>query len=133
MDKFPEDFSTISFKKIRESNQKKLTNTVRKTFYDTVIRDDKSGLQESKLIFPKELHNEYRIILCNELLEKFDKIKITFDRDHKYPTFGFTDPLEQTFNSADVFKSYINPPYNNSIVNINERKKLTINAITLYY
>lgn len=78
MDKFPDDFK-VTLKRSRNSTQKELIKTVRKNFYDNIIKDNKNGLILSQLIFPDKLHREYRIQISEELLIRFHKIKITFN------------------------------------------------------
>lgn len=122
MDKFPDDFNTETLNKFRVSKQKTLINTTRKDFYDSVMKDIKNGLQSSRLEFPKTLHRQYRITLCDELLLKFHKIKVTFDIND--PSICGSHPLEKMFYGYDdeFLSEYVST-----------HKKINITSVTIDY
>lgn len=125
MDKFPDDFNTETLKKIRESKQKTLVNTIRKNFYDSVMKDSRNGLQSSRLEFPETLHRQYRIKLCEELLLKFHKIKVTFDVND--PNFCGSHSLEKTFYG------YPDDEFLSEYVSTHKNKNINITVVTIDY
>ncbi len=125
MDKLPNDFNRETLKKFKESKQKTLIDTTRKNFYDSVMKDSKNGLQSSRLKFPKILHRQHRITLCNELLLKFHKIKVIFNIN--YPSIGGNHPLEK------IFYGYPDDEFLSEYVDTHKNKNINITTVIIDY
>ena len=121
MDKFPEDFNKTTLAGFRESKQKQLVCSVRKIFHDTIVTDCHGGSQVSKIKFPKNLNREYRIIICNELLAKFNKIDVTFDCDD-----ARIKSFSKTFYSLD-------DEFLSEYVSNHKNIKINIESVTVRY
>lgn len=125
MNEFPKDFNKDTLKKFRVSKQKTLVNNVRKSFYDTVMKDSKDGLQSSKLLFPPELHREYRISLCNELIINFHAITVIFS--YNRPHISSAHPKEKRFFG------YPDDEFLSEFVSSHRDKSINIEAVVLEY
>lgn len=81
MDKSTEDDNNIKCLLERITTQINLMDGIRKTYPD---RDDKKAenLLARTLVFSVNLFNDNRLIICRELLERFEDIIIVFSGDH---------------------------------------------------
>ena len=82
MDKFPEDFSWIISNEKLSKNQTELLKQVRKNFYDQFLKSIDDCERQVTLKFPDKLWKEHRLVLINEILEKYGKIKLTTIGSH---------------------------------------------------
>lgn len=76
MDKFPDDFNRQTWQDILTKNQKELLKQVRDQFYQTSIKARDDCDLSVILEFPEKLWDDSKIIIINELLEKWGKITI---------------------------------------------------------
>ena len=125
MDKFPNDFTPTELKKFRDSKQKAIINNIRKYFYDTVVKDSKSGLDSTTLKFPTTLNRAYRITLCKELIVHFQKIIVTFE--YKRPELIIAKPTEKTF------WGYPDDEFLHDFIRDHNDKSINIKAVTIDY
>lgn len=123
MDQFPDDFNTKTLKTFKDSNQIKLACNVRKNFHDMVIKDSHNGLQSSKLKFPINLNRIYRIKICEELLEKFNEITVTFDIKDCHGNY----PLEK------IFRGYPDDEFLSEYISEYKNKSINIDTVTICY
>lgn len=76
MDKFPDSLNRFHCNEKMKKKQTELIKETRQEFYDRLIRETELCKPEVTLIFPDNLWHEHKIIIIQELLERFGKLKL---------------------------------------------------------
>jgi len=77
MDKFPDDFNRKVCYDIIEFNQSNLLKKTRQDIYDIIMNDVQLCERQTIVTFPERLWEIHRIQIVRELLERFNKVKLT--------------------------------------------------------
>jgi len=128
MNKFPDNLTKQSCQELKKEYQLKLMENVRERFYNTIMADTKRCGRYSILEFPENLYRENRINICNELFERFDRMKMEFD---------CKDPTISTRVEQPLIKTFCNEHELNEFICLTKKYKQScaakIRGIKLYY
>lgn len=99
MPKFPDDFNRKSCQKIIQNSEEELIGICRQNIYNLVIESSK---RRQKLITYKfeDLTEKEKIIICGELLERFDKLDII------YIVSGRGNDIDNTYRKINQFTDF---------------------------
>ncbi len=92
MDKFPDEFTRQKCHDIIKRNQLEMVKNTRKQFYDNICVAVQGCDVDVVLDFPEKLWQAHKVTLINELLERFERIKIRTSN----PQCELTKPITST-------------------------------------
>lgn len=103
MHKFPDDFNKDSCKKLIQKSYDDLVTEQRQYIYDKVIENANYRINTTSIGFPNVAEKDVRVMLCGELIDRFDGLDVTFNIKEK----GSSYPLERNFSDFDALKKFI--------------------------
>jgi len=104
MQKFPENFNQQTCNDVRQKIQNATLYQCRQDIYDITVSNRSRGYETTIYEIPSDLGRTNEIILCEELLERFDSLDVTFnftDEDRE------EDTTTQIFSNIDELKKFI--------------------------
>ena len=122
---FPENFNKDAINKARDDKQEKLLSLARKNIYEAFQLNYEKDIFTTTYKLPEKLNRDKKIILFNELLERFDVVTLTIN------VFDIGNKTDNVVSTLDVHKGL--NELNGLESTIKEPRVATITELTLHH
>lgn len=118
MYEFPSEFNQGFCQNLSKRNQEAVLAKCRQNIYDNIVENANNSINKTTCTFSEELSAEHRTTLCEELLERFKDVEITFNIRDK--------------NTGQPFKEYFSDiPTLTEFMSEYKYINITVNALTV--